>query len=252
MRSSNVLRGQQTSSNTATSSTAASDSSASSSVPQVSVQPTIVSVVGPTSTVAPSTSSAVTGIVGLNPSAAEFLPRSPIISTGTSSPATSSTTLINVQPQPLEPTIMESADGQLPIQVQGASSQQHRTGQKAAAMVPPRQSSEDSSSAGPTPSTSGTATVSVAPKRRREDAEIEGADAQKKPRQEAVASPWHKNESPSSSGPSSLVVASPSTPSRGVRLTEPATSTIAGEDDDIVLVDSNSSEFEMGAPFRKI
>ena len=241
MRTSNVLRSQQTPSSTPSAPTASSENAASSSnVPHVSVQPTIVSIVGPTSSIAPSTSSAVSGS-HLNPLAPEFLSRNPSVSTGASSPATSSTNVL-IQQQPMD-TSIESLDEQsAQIPIQGQSTQVHRAGQKAAAMVPPRQSSEDTTAVGPTPSTSGTAMVSVAPKRRREEADMLYVDAQKKPRQEAAASPLHKNDSPSGSG-TSLAIASASTPSRRIGMTEPATSsTVQGEDDDIVVVDSNSSK----------
>ena len=127
---------------------------------------------------------------------------------------------------------------QAPVQ---GSSQAHRTGQRAAAMVQPRQSSEESSTAGPSPSTSSATMVSVAPKRRRDEPESPYSDNQKKLRQEVVASSVNVNEAPGPSG-TSMGLASPSTLMRNPKIAEVSTSSAAQGEDDVVVIDSNSSK----------
>ena len=239
MRTSNVLRSQQGPSNSPVASASTSDITAGpSNVPQVSVQPTIVSVVGPTSSNAPSTSASGSGH-RLNPLAPDFISRSSVVSVGSSSPATSSTNIVSQQQ--VDPSNIEPLEEQVPqVHIQ-ASSQSHRPGQKAAAMVQPRQSSEDASVAGPSPSTSSAAMVSVAPKRRRDEPETPFSDGQKKLRQEAVASSVNVNEGPGIAG-TSRGIASPSTPSRKPKIAEVSTSSAVQGEDDIVVIDSNSSK----------
>ena len=238
MRTTNVLRSQQAPSSTPNPSVSSESTTVPSNVPQVSVQPTIVSVVGPTSSNAPSTSAS-SGSHRLNPLASEFISRSSIVSAGTSSQASSSTSIIGQ----IEHTNIDSSEEHVPqLQIQGTSSQSHRSVQKAAAMVPPRQSSEDPSAIGPIPSTSGTAVVSVAPKRRRDEADAQYVDNQKKLRQELAASSLTTNESLSSTG-TPLATPSPSAPTRRMGMAEVATSSNLQNEDDIVVIDSNSSNY---------
>ena len=124
--------------------------------------------------------------------------------------------------------------------VQG-SSQAHRPGQQAAAMVQPRQSSEDSSTTGPSPSTSSATMVSVAPKRRRDEPESPYSDSQKKLRQEVAASSANANEGPGTPG-TSMGIASPSTLTRKPKVAEVSTSSAVQGEDDVVVIDSNSSK----------
>ena len=237
MRTSNVIRSQQGASSSPASTATPDITAGPSNVPQVSVQPTIVSVVGPTSSNVQSTS-APSGSHRLNPLASEFMSRSSTMSTGTSSPATSSTTAVSQ----LDHANIDSSEEHLTQpSIQGQSSQSHRSGQKATPMVPLRQSSEESSVAGPSPSTSGAAMLSVAPKRRRDDSDIHHAENQKKLRQETAASTLDAGESSSGTG-TSLNVPSPSHLPRRPGTTEVATSSTVQGEDDIVVIDSNSSK----------
>ena len=230
MRTQNVVRAQQAPSSTPTSGTTPEMPTGPSTLPHVSVQPTIVSVVGPTSS---SASSATSASHRMNPLAAEFISRGSNVSTGAPAPATSSTNLSGQQT--IEQANIESSEDIVPISIQGTSNQTPRPGKKVALMVPPRQSGEESLGISPTPSTSGTAMVSVAPKRRRDEADIQQTDNQKKLRHESVASSLNEQESAITAEAISAVShASPS-----YRMGMAASSTVQGEDD-VVAIDSNS------------
>ena len=169
----------------------------------------------------------------MNPLAAEFISRGSNVSTGAPSPATSSTNLSGQQT--IEQANIESSEDIVPLSIQGTSNQTTRPGKKVALMVPPRQSGEESLGISPTPSTSGTAMVSVAPKRRREEADLQQTDNQKKLRHESVASSL--NEQESAITVESISAVSHASPS--YRMGMAASSTVQGEDD-VVAIDSNS------------
>ena len=175
----------------------------------------------------------------MNPLASEFISRGSVVTGGSSSQATSSTNVISQQH--VDPPNIDSLEDQVPQTHIQSSGQTHRPGQKAAVMVQPRQSSDDSSLAGPSPSTSSATMASVAPKRRRDEPESPFSDGQKKLRQETVASSMNVNEGPGIPGPS-RGIASPSTPSRRPKIAEVSTSSAVQGEDDIVVIDSNSSK----------